>query len=132
MKTESLLSTICIIATLLSGCSKDDLNIKDGTYKGTFTVTYSSGTQTGQTTLELRNGRYTCTGNSNRFPAGGSGTFSSDNKRMSFTDENAWTADFDWNLILNGIYDYSFDGKRLLLVANKNNVGNYKYDLVRQ
>lgn len=51
---------------------------------------------------------------------------------MSFTDENAWTADFDWNLILNGIYDYSFDGKRLLLVANKNNVGNYKYDLVRQ
>ncbi|MBL7845866.1 MAG: hypothetical protein JNL40_00250 [Cyclobacteriaceae bacterium] len=132
MKTKLLLATIFTTATLLSGCNKDDLNIKDGTYKGTFTVTYSSGTQTGLTTLELKNGRYTCSGNSNRIPAGGSGTFSSDNTKMNFNDENVWTADFDWNLILDGMYDCSFDGKRLILTASKNGAGTYKYDLERQ
>lgn len=132
MKNKFLIPIILSIVTLILGCKKDNLNIKDGTYKGTFTVTYSSGTQTGQTTLELKNGKFTCSGNSNRIPAGGSGTFSSDNGKITFNDKNAWTADFDWNLILSGNYDYTFDGKKLIFSADKNNVGNYKYDLEKQ
>ncbi|HEY4616992.1 MAG TPA: hypothetical protein VIH09_02215 [Flavobacterium sp.] len=132
MKTKFLIATIFSIAILLSSCDKDDLNIKEGTYKGTFTVTYSSGTQTGQTTLELKNGKFSCSGTSNRIPAGGSGTFSSDNNKITFNDENVWTADFDWNLILSGNYDYTFDGKKLKISADKNGVGNYKYDLEKQ
>lgn len=132
MKNKFLIPIILSIVTLIMGCKKDNLNIKDGTYKGTFTVTYSSGTQTGQTTLELKNGKFTCSGNSNRIPAGGSGTFSSDNGKITFNDENGWTADFDWNLILNGNYDYTFDGKKLIFSADKNNVGNYNYDLEKQ
>lgn len=116
----------------MSGCKKDDLNIYDGTYKGTFTVTYSSGTQTGQTILEFRNGKFSCSGNSGRIPAGGSGTFSWDSNKITFNDENYWTADFDWNLILNGTYNYTFDGKNLKISASKNIVGSYKYDLVKQ
>jgi hypothetical protein len=120
------------MAILLYSCDKDDLNIKEGTYKGTFTVTYSSGTQTGQTTLELKNGKFSCSGNSNRIPAGGSGTYSLDNGKITFNDENFWTADFDWNLILRGQYDYSFNGKKLKISADKNGVGNYEYDLEKQ
>lgn len=132
MKTKFLIATIFSIAILLSSCDKDDLNIKEGTYKGTFTVTYSSETQSGQTTLELKNGKFSCSGNSNRIPAGGSGTFSSGNNKITFNDENVWTADFDWNLILSGNYDYTFDGKKLKISADKNGVGNYKYDLEKQ
>jgi hypothetical protein len=132
MKNKILIPIILSIVTLILGCKKDNLNIKDGTYKGTFTVTYSSGTQTGQTTLELKKGKFTCSGNSNRIPAGGSGTFSSDKGKITFNDENAWTADFDWNLILSGNYDYTFDGKKLIFSADKNNVGNYNYDLEKQ
>ena len=108
------------------------MKIKDGTYKGTFTVTYSSGTQNAQTTLVLKNGKFSCSGNTNRIPAGGSGTFSFDNKKITFNDENSWTAEFDWNLILRGNYDYTFDGKNLIISADKNGVGNYKYDLEKQ
>ena len=132
MKPKFLIATIFSIAILLSSCDKDDLNIKEGTYKGTFTVTYSSETQSGQTTLELKNGKFSCSGNSNRIPAGGSGTFSSGNNKITFNDENVWTADFDWNLILSGNYDYTFDGKKLKISADKNGVGNYKYDLEKQ
>ena len=133
MSTKLLTGAIFTLVILLSSCQKDDSNIiMDGTYKGTFTVTYRSGTQSGQTTLELKDGKFSCSGNSNRIPAGGSGTFSSDNKKITFNDENVWTADFDWNLILNGEYDYTFDGKKLMLSADKNGVGNYKYDLEKQ
>lgn len=132
MRTKFIIATIFSVATLLSSCDKDELDLKDGTYKGTFTVTYSSGTQTGQTTLVLKNGKFSCSGNSNRIPAGGSGTFSSDNKKITFNDENFWTADFDWNLILSGKYDYTFDGKTLKISADRNGVGNYKYDLEKQ
>jgi len=45
---------------------------------------------------------------------------------------NFWTADFDWNLILNDTYDYAFDGEKLIISADKNNVGNYKYELEKQ
>jgi hypothetical protein len=132
MRTKFIILTIFSVATLLSSCDKDDLDVKDGTYKGTFTVIYRSGVQTGQTTLELKNGKFSCSGNSNRIPAGGSGSFSYDSKKIAFNDENAWTADFDWNLILSGKYDYTFDGKTLKISANKNAVGNYVYDLERQ
>ena len=128
MRTVFLTLTIFSIAFLM-GCDKDDINVEEGTYKGTFTVTYSSGTQTGQTTLELKNGKFSCSGNSNRIPAGGSGTYSFDNGKITFNDENLWTADFDWNLILSGQYDYTFDGKKLKISADKNDVGNYEYDL---
>jgi len=132
MKTNFLIVTAFSLATLLWGCKKDNLTIKDGTYKGIFTVTYSSGTETGQTTVELKNGKFSCLGNSNRIPAGGSGTFLTDNNKIIFNDENVWTADFDWNLILNDTYDYAFDGEKLIISADKNNVGNYKYELEKQ
>jgi hypothetical protein len=132
MKPNYLLFTIFTFATFFSGCKKENTTIDDGTYKGTFTVTYSSGTQTGQTTLVLNNGTFSCSGNPTKIPAGGSGTFSSGNGTITFNDENFWTADFDWNLILSGTYDYTFNGENLKITADKNNVGTYTYDLVKQ
>jgi len=110
-------------------------SIKDGTFSGIFTVTYfveppnswvSSGS--GRATVVLKNGRYTCTGNPNRLPAGGSGSFATNDDTIKFYDENEWTADFDWNLILNGMYFYKFDGKRLKL-SKKTDYALYEYDL---
>lgn len=132
MATKYLIASIFFTATFLSACKKDNLSIQEGTYKGIFTVTYNSVKESGKTTLELKNGRFSCSGNPNRIPAGGSGTFSYDENTITFNDENAWTADFDWNLILNGKYYYTFDGKKLIFSSDKNNMGNYKYDLKKQ
>lgn len=133
MRTKFLTGVIFTLIFLLSSCQKDDLvTIMDGQYKGTFTVTYSSGTLSGPTILELKDGKFSCSGNTDRIPAGGSGTFASDNKKITFNDENFWTADFDWNLILKGEYDYTFDGNKLIISAEKSRLGNYKYDLEKQ
>ena len=117
---------------------ESESNIENGVYSGTFTVTYfvdmpeSWGRGSGITTLELKNGKFTCAGNPNRFPAGGSGNYSIQDDKIIFEDLSFWTADFDWNLILKGEYDYTFDGKRLKFSAIKNNVGLYEYDLIRE
>ena len=129
MRTITCLPTMLITALLLFGCKKEnDLQIQQGTYKGTFTVTYESGTHTGQTTVELKDGRYTCLANVNRIPAGGSGKYSIDKKSITFYDENFWTAEFDGGLILNGNYDYTFDGKNLK-INRMNKIVTYTYDL---
>jgi len=104
-------------------------NIKDGAYIGTFTVTYASEKKSGTTTVVLKNGRFTCSGNPDKIPAGGSGDFTTKNDTIIFIDENFWTADFDWNLILNGKYLYKYDGKKLKFSAYKNDVVFYEYDL---
>jgi hypothetical protein len=96
---------------------------------GNFAVKYSSLTKTGPVTLELKEGKYTCSRNIDRFPAGGSGTYTSKNGIVTFNDQNAWTADFDGNLILSGQYKYSFNGTKLTISVNKNNVGHYEYSL---
>ena len=43
-----------------------------------------------------------------------------------------WTADFDWNLILEGQYEYQCNGRNLKIFADKNGVGHYEYNLVKQ
>ncbi len=132
MRTLIFLFTILTIMTIFIGCKKDGLKLEEGIYSGTFTVTYSSGKETGITTIEFKDSKFTCTANSNRTPAGGSGTYSIDNGVITFNDENVWTADFDWNLILSGQYEYSFDGNILKISADKTNVGNYEYKLEKE
>jgi hypothetical protein len=138
MRTLNFLSTILTFSILLFSCNKEavkieeeqqieDLKIFDGTYTGTFIVQYSLSTKTGPVTLELNNGKHICSGNNDRIPAGGSGTFSTKNGKITFIDKMAWSADFDHYLVLNGQYNYSFDGKKLTISVAKNNVGQYEY-----
>lgn len=127
-----LKSIILLIFSGMFSCQKNINKITDGTYTGRFTVYYNSGIKTGITSVEFKKGRFVCKGNTDRIPAGGSGSFSIEENKIKFNDENFWTADFDWNLVLDGTYNYSFNGKKLLFSANKNNVGTYKYDLTRQ
>lgn len=123
-----LVFTIAILS-----CKKTSNENFTGTFVGTFTVQYTNSTSSGNTTVNfIDNGKYNCSGNTNYIPAGGSGTFTKTTSKMIFNDINYWTANFDGNLILNGEYDYSFDGKNLKLTAFKNNVGQYEYNLTKQ
>ncbi|MDR1372403.1 MAG: hypothetical protein LBJ17_04660 [Dysgonamonadaceae bacterium] len=109
------------LSLLFFSCDKNDTNltIEEGVYSGTFSVKYSEGSISEITTLELKNGKFTCT-------TGGSGNYTVTNSKIIFEDVYYRV---DWNLILNGEYNYTFNGKKLKF---SNNVGNYKYDLEKQ
>lgn len=115
---------------LMGAAGRCDMPLPEGTYTGKFKVVYDTATFTGVTTLRLHGETYHCEGNENRIPAGGSGTFNTTGNSMIFHDENMWTADFDWNLILKGKYNYTLDGKNLKLSMRKNGT-MYEYDLVK-
>lgn len=121
---------LCLI--VLFSCKKDRQDLTNGTYKGTFKVSYTSGSNEGPVTLVISDGTYECSEDADHIPGGGSGTFTQEKKTIVFDDENVHTADFDWNLILNGIYGYTFDGKHLKLVNDRVTGAYYEYDLEKQ
>ena len=133
MKTIRIYFAFIFLAFAIASCNKDGTGSVTGTYVSTFTVTYPTHTATGNATVKLhRNGQFNCSRDTNNIPAGGSGTFTKTADKMAFKDINYWTADFDWNLILNGEYNFSLDGKNLKLIAFKNDYAQYEYDLTRQ
>ncbi len=122
---------------LLSGCSEGEEVSEfielNGTYEGTFTVEYSNGglIQSNPVTVTFSDSTYVSTVGDNRFPAGGSGNYELGINSVIFSDANIWTADFDWNLILNGEYSLRVSENTITLSANKNDVGVYTYELIR-
>jgi len=132
MKTSKWYFIFFSCMILFTQCKKENSVLTEGEYEGIFTVSYTNEKQSGNVHLTLKDGRFTCSEGQHRIPAGGSGTYKIDGNSIVFSDENFWTADFDWNLILNGTYSYSYDGKNLLLSAAKNQVGKYEYKLIKK
>ena len=129
---------IAILSLTFSSCNNDDDNNHNqslnGNYNGTFTVEYLNGdTFSNPVTVNFNDGNnYQSSGNNDYFPAGGSGTYEKSNSTIEFYDINYWTANFDWNLILGGEYDYSINGNKLIISANKTDFGIYKYGLTKE
>ena len=141
---------LMIVSALICGivftsCSKvaatDDnpkvsMPIEEGTYSGIFTVKYSANAPkswksgSGTVTLELKDGQFICKGEN----TGGEGIYTVNDNKITFVDMVLWhfIAGSDHNVMLDGEYDYTFDGKRLKISANKNKVGHYVYDLKKQ
>jgi len=135
MKSKIL---ILITSILLLSCNHDEestlTQIPNGDYSGIFTVEYNNGDTFSNTVTVrfLEDNVYSSSGNTDYYPAGGNGTFEINNSTIKFNDINFWTANFDWNLILNSEYDFSLNGNELIISANKNDVGFYKYTLTRE
>ncbi|WP_027078044.1 hypothetical protein [Maribacter antarcticus] len=127
-----------ILSLTINSCNSDDdknvIENLNGNYTGTFTVEYSNGdTFSNPVTVSFNeDNNYQSSANNDYFPAGGNGTYEKNNSTIEYYDINIWTANFDWNLILNGEYNYSINGDELLISANKNDVGFYKYELTKE
>ena len=111
---------------VLAGCSAKSFQ---GNYSGIFKYRDSTGTKTGKTTVVFTRNAYRVTGGTDRFPAGSSGVFSTTGKnKIRFNDQNIRTADFDWNLVLNGNYDYKFKGDSLILKKDHASAEKKQYE----
>lgn len=140
MKQIALFSLLIISLSLIS-CEKDleqpivELN---GIYTGTFTVEYSEdpifydeNVLSNEVTIAFEDSIYSCSDGENYIPAGGSGKYEIDGKRITFHDENGWYGNFDGNLILNGDYEIQNNKSNIVISAHKG-IGFYKYKLIKQ
>jgi len=119
--TRFLLVIVIIILTSIGCESKHNApdNIPDGIYTGTFqrqqafgggeiaqvTITFSSNTWTGQSNMQ-------------KYPALCHGTYKLDNQKITFANDCAWTAEFDWSLILSGEFDFHLNNNQLTIIRS--------------
>jgi hypothetical protein len=96
------------ITWLLSGCSKDNyqaVNIKDGTYIGTFQrEPVWSSSKTANITMTFSFNQWCGSSDIVKYPALCLGSYSIVGDTIVFENECVWTAEFDWSLILSGKY----------------------------
>jgi len=111
--------TIFLILALLIliSCKKEestDNRIPDGTYKGTFQreLVRSSG-NTANITLTFASNQWSGSSDIEKYPALCHGTYSINRDTIVFGNECAWTAEFDWSLILAGKYALKQSGNTI-------------------
>lgn len=136
MKKLVILLVVAVFGAASSACTETEKQsnlLTDGIYSGTFTVEYDSGqSYSNPVSITISGGNYSCSNGENHIPAGGQGTFSISGSKITFQDTLLWTADFDWNLILNGEYTIAFDGDEIEISALKNGLGLYQYKLRKE
>jgi hypothetical protein len=130
-----------MLAVAFGSCGKDNIlkyGKPSGIFKGNFTsyascpqCVITTATRSGDVTVKFSGNTFQSTGNSNYIPAGGEGKFTVQGNQIIFTDQNVHTANFDWNLVLNGTYDSQIKTDTLVL-EKVVNIQHYKYILVKQ
>ncbi len=130
---------VLTVTIVIAGCNNEpSLPLEEGAYTGTYTVTYNARTpdayaRSGPTTLTLSEGEYTITENTYITPPQSGGTYVTDNYSISFRDRIIHTADFDWTLIPDSTYRYTYDGATLSLKQyDEKHNRIYSYSLTKQ
>jgi hypothetical protein len=118
---------LSVIILLIIGCNKDDENIEtniDGIYTGIF----ERGGNNSNVELIFNNGTWIGKSETVKFPALCNGGYSISGNVITFENACAWTAEFDWTLILGDEWNYSLNGNLLILTKTNGD----KYTLTKQ
>jgi hypothetical protein len=120
MRTTGLLLLFSILLFAASCSDKINLSLLDGNYTGDYYYAGPGETRSiksqNSVSVNLSGKEYTSSGGVSRIPAGGAGEFNLvDKEEVQFNDKHVWTADFDWNLILNGRFIYELKNDSLIL-----------------
>ena len=125
MKTKILFLLTVLIITF--SCNKDNENVEpnlEGQYIGTF----ERNGNTSNVELDLNNGEYSGESEIVKFPAICNGNYIVSNNSIEFENQCFWTAEFDWTLILNENWNYTFENNILTMIKSNGD----KYILTKQ
>jgi hypothetical protein len=127
------LLAITFLSTLWLSCQKnndDDSSDKlAGSYSGTFNRTGFG--DSSKVRISLGDNQFTGQSDTEKYPAICRGSYEFNDQTISFVDSCAWTADFDWTLILNGTYNISFVDDNSIRIWRTNGAVTDEYLLSR-
>ena len=112
---------IFLFVFLLVGCEVNDTNysFEEGYYSGTFIIVESDGqTLTGNVNFSFINDQYSVIPETRYLPPVGAGMYEIYLNVINITDTVPHTAEFDWTLILNGNFEFSYNDQVLTLKQN--------------
>lgn len=127
---RKILCTIAIVSCIAAGCEKNppEQTIPAGIYKGSFRR--SSGAEASNITLQLSaDGKFEGTSEKPQYPAICNGKYSISKDSLTFENGCAFTANFDWTLILNGKYHYEYGANDSLVFYRGYSGGANYFDI---
>lgn len=140
MKATGLFIAITVIALLFAACNKNEVsppkNINfNASYTGTFVYSNTDPAANyvplkGNITIVFSGKGYTATSPLSMYAASAKGVFSTDYNLITFADSTVHPANFDWGIILNGIYSSTTKGDSLFL-TKKASTSTYTYKLLK-
>jgi len=134
---KPILFGLAAIAIVLSSCKKEvdgnDSIIRPGTYTGTFQRQVAGAGTISNLTVTFSTAGWTGESQYAKYPALCHGSYKlNSSHQITFENACAWTAEFDWTLILSGDYKIVVDNN--YVEFSKDYAGAFKdiYKLVRQ
>ncbi|HSP88994.1 MAG TPA: hypothetical protein VLN45_12735 [Ignavibacteriaceae bacterium] len=125
-----------LLAFTFNTCTEEEIFFTpgNGTYEGIFTIVESNNsTQSGKVTFTLSNNNYSSSPEKRYLPPAGGGAFQINKNKIFLEDKIIHTADFDWTLILNGEFEFTYDGVKLILTQNDLQFNRFrKIELIKQ
>ncbi len=128
MKTLVLVFITSIF--LISCGSVEPTSVIDGNYEGVYSITHNYGTDSaytlhGKIIFEFFKGRYEFVPENPLIPPRGKGIYRLARRKIVLINQLGYTADVNLNLILNGYFNYSFNGERLFLTQEDKNLNRF-------
>jgi hypothetical protein len=103
---NKLIPLIVILLLSSISCEPEPDRIPFGTYTGTFQrQNVFGGGEISNVTITFSMYSWIGDSDKNKYPALGNGSYSLYKNKLTFNNNNVWTADFDWSLILSGDYE---------------------------
>jgi hypothetical protein len=116
---------------IISCGSVDPISVVEGTYNGTYSITKNYGTDSAYTLqigidFEFYGGNQYVyvTDKSSLLPIG-FGRFNIHKTKMFLSDNTRGNANFDATLLLDGTFNFSFGGKKMILIQHNKKYGRY-------
>ncbi|WP_345955509.1 hypothetical protein [Mucilaginibacter sp. PAMB04168] len=135
MKRFNLITAIVALILLTAvACKKSQVKTPqlEGNYKGTYQrVGPALDNKTANVTLTLNTGKWTGQSDIANYPALCNGTYTFTRNKINFENNCAFTANFNWTLILSGEYEFSQTGNELKITKNYGNESDI-YRLTKQ
>tara|TARA_R110000868_G_scaffold304437_14_gene565176 strand:- start:16220 stop:16621 length:402 start_codon:yes stop_codon:yes gene_type:complete len=123
---------VIIFTLFITSCSSNDSSesIIEGDFSGTFSrVQGNARYATAEVSITFSNGTFEGVSNINDYPAICNGTFEIVKDEIIFSNDCAFTADFDWTYILDGTFDYQLNGSELRISKVYNSTSSDTYIL---
>lgn len=125
-----------LMLLILSACKKSDSTtfiIPDGVYKGTFQRQVAGEGEIANVMISFSSGKWSGESEIVNYPALCNGTYQlKSDREIFFQNSCAWTANFDWTIILADTYKIRVDGKDIELSKDYNGAFQDIYKLRKQ
>ena len=113
IKTTNIKNLFLVVLFMVfTSCSdKETYSEIDGNYTGFF----EREGRKSEVSLNFNEGDYSGDAEFEKFPALCTGNYVVNEDTVTFSNQCVWTAEFDWSLILNGDWTFTFQNNQLIL-----------------